>query len=82
MVHYPNFLTFVKGFHYYSHEFCRDNYMKTTAKGDLAEGLIAEQWSKIWVMDLKRRYTVDFKVFGEKAQHPSDAEVDFLVTVK
>ena len=57
------------------------NYVKTTARGDLAQGLIVKQWSEIWDMDLKRRYTVDFEVFGEKARNPSDAEVDFYVAV-
>lgn len=57
------------------------NYVKTTAKGDLTQGLIVKEWSKIWEMDLERRYTVDFEVFGEKPKNPSDAEVDFLIAV-
>ncbi|MGB3589827.1 MAG: GyrI-like domain-containing protein, partial [Tunicatimonas sp.] len=58
------------------------NYMKTTAKGDLAKGLIVNHWSKIWETKLARRYTADFEVFGPKAMNPSDAEVDFLVAVE
>jgi len=57
-------------------------YMKTTAKGDLTNGLIVNQWSKIWAADLDRKYTADFEVFGSKAQNPHDAEVDFFVAVK
>lgn len=56
-------------------------YVKTTAKGDLTNGLIVNQWSKIWEMDLDRRYTADFEAFGTKAQNPQDAEVDFFVAV-
>lgn len=58
------------------------NYIKTTAKGDLTKGLIVNEWLKIWDTDLERVFTVDFEVFGEKAQNPNDAEVDFLIAVK
>jgi hypothetical protein len=30
-------------------------------------------------MDLNRAFTADFEVFGEKAQNPNDAEIDFLI---
>jgi hypothetical protein len=33
-------------------------------------------------MNLERMFTADFEVFGEKAQNPMDAEVDFLVAVR
>lgn len=56
-------------------------YVKFTARGDLQKGLIVNQWSKTWNMNLDRQYTADFEVFGEKAQHPNDAEVDFYVAV-
>lgn len=58
------------------------DYIKITAKGDLTKGLIVDEWSKIWAMDLERMFTADFEVFGEKAQNPANAEVDFLVAVK
>ncbi len=57
------------------------DYIKTTTRGDLTKGLIINQWSKIWEMDLHRVYSADFEVFGEKAQNPLDAEVDFFVAV-
>lgn len=57
-------------------------YIKTSAKGDLMKGLIVNHWAKIWEMDLDRAYTADFEAFGEKAQNPSDAEVDFYVAIK
>lgn len=55
------------------------NYVKLSAKGDLMKGLIVNKWIEIWSMDLERAFTVDFEVFGEKAQNPSDAEIDFLI---
>ena len=58
------------------------NYIKTSAKGDLMRGMIVNHWAKIFEMDLERVYSADFEVFGEKAQNPSDAEVDFYVSVK
>lgn len=56
-------------------------YVNMSARGDLMKGLIVNQWTEIWKMDLKRSYTADFELFGEKAQNPSDAEVDFFVAV-
>ncbi len=58
------------------------NYMKLFAKGDLMKGLIINKWLEIWKMDLDRLFTADFEVFGEKAQNPTDAEIDFLIAVK
>jgi len=57
-------------------------YIKTTAKGDLMKGLVVSHWSKIFEMGLDRTYTADFEVFGEKAQNPSDSEIDFYVAIK
>ncbi|PID27365.1 MAG: AraC family transcriptional regulator [Candidatus Cloacimonadota bacterium] len=58
------------------------NYAKFVAKGDLTKGAIYEEWSKIWNTDLDRLYTEDFEIYGEKAQNPTDAEVEILVAVK
>ncbi|NIF04665.1 AraC family transcriptional regulator [Chryseobacterium sp. Tr-659] len=58
------------------------NYIQFTTKGDLSKGLIINEWLKIWEMDLGRVFTTDFEVYGEKAQNPSDAEVDILIAVK
>jgi predicted transcriptional regulator YdeE len=57
-------------------------YSKTTAKGDLMQGLVVHQWSKIFEMELDRTYDADFEIFGEKAQNPTDAEVEFYVGIK
>ena len=57
-------------------------YVKLSARGDLSKGLIVDQWTKIWEMDLDRAFTADFEAFGEKAANPSDAEVDFYLAVR
>mgnify|MGYP001207990107 CR=1 FL=1 len=58
------------------------NYVKLSAKGDLMKGLIVNKWTEIWKMDLERAFTTDFEVFGEKAQNPADAEIDFYVALR
>jgi len=58
------------------------SYVKTTAQGDLMKGLIVNEWSKIWEMELDRAFTADFEVFGPEAQDPSNAKVDFFISVK
>lgn len=58
------------------------DYIQFTAKGNLKEGLVINEWLKIWNMDLPRIFTADFERYGEKAQNPSDAEVDILIAVK
>jgi len=61
--------------------FSGGDYVKTTAKGNLMNGLIVNHWKSIFNMDLDRKYTADFEVFGEKAQDTRNAEVDFYVAV-
>jgi len=58
------------------------DYMKTSAKGDLMKGIVVNKWTEIWAMDLDRKFTADFEVYGEKAQNPSDAEVEFFIAIK
>ncbi|MDR6546382.1 putative transcriptional regulator YdeE [Chryseobacterium rhizosphaerae] len=58
------------------------NYVKFTVRGDLTKNLVINQWLKIWEMDLGRIFTADFEVYGEKAQNPSDAEVDIFIAVQ
>ncbi len=58
------------------------NYTKFTAKGDISEGLlIYKTWENIWQIDLDRRYTADYEVYGDKAQDPTDAEIDILIAI-
>lgn len=56
-------------------------YVNLSAKGDLMDGLVGNKWFEIWEMDLNRAFTADFEVYGEKAQNPADAEIDFLIAV-
>ncbi|MEZ4911154.1 MAG: GyrI-like domain-containing protein [Saprospiraceae bacterium] len=57
-------------------------YTKHIAKGNVLQGMVFGEWTKIWNSDLDRTFTADFEVYGEKAQNPENAEVDIFVAVK
>jgi predicted transcriptional regulator YdeE len=61
--------------------FTGGKYTTFTAKGKLAEGIVFQEWLKIWNTDIPRAYTADFEVYGEKAKNPGDAEIDIFVAV-
>ena len=58
------------------------SYEQFTPKGRLSDGIIINQWFKIWETDLDRTYQTDFEVYGEKASDPNAAEVDIFVGVQ
>lgn len=58
-----------------------DNYAQFVSRGDVTKGHVYDQWVKIWKTDLGRKYTTDFEVYGEKAQDPTNAEVEIFVAV-
>jgi predicted transcriptional regulator YdeE len=58
------------------------NYKLFTAKGNLMEGAIFQEWMNIWNSGVSRTYSVDFEVYGEKAKDPTNAEVEIFVAVK
>jgi predicted transcriptional regulator YdeE len=57
-------------------------YTKHIAKGNIGEGIVFNEWLKIWNADLPRKFTADFEVYGEKSQDPANAEVDIFIAVK
>lgn len=60
----------------------QNTYMRYVAKGNLAQGVVFNEWVKIWNSDLPRAYTTDFEVYGKKAQNADDAEVELFIAVK
>lgn len=58
-----------------------NHYEKFTAKGNLSEGIVFNEWLKIWSSDLERAFTADFEIYGEKAQNPENAEVDIYIAL-
>jgi len=63
-------------------EFEGGKYHKIIAKGDITKGVVVQEWLKIWNSNLKRAYTADFEIYGEKAQNPENAEVEIFVAIK
>jgi len=57
------------------------SYEKFIAKGNLNEGIVINEWIKIWNSDLNRSFTSDFEIYGEKAQNPENAEVDIFIAI-
>lgn len=62
--------------------FAGGTYRKTTAKGNIFQGALADAWNAIWNSDLNRSYTADFEVYSEKAKNPEDAEVDIFIAIQ
>jgi predicted transcriptional regulator YdeE len=60
----------------------KGSYKKFTAKGNLMEGAVYKEWTKIWNTSIDRKYTADFEIYGEKSQNQKDAEVDILIAVR
>lgn len=58
------------------------SYEKFVAKGNLNDGIVINEWIKIWNSDLDRSFTSDFEIYGEKAQDPENAEVDIFIAIK
>jgi predicted transcriptional regulator YdeE len=57
-------------------------YIKQVAKGNILEGMVFNEWLKIWNSDLARTYTADFEVYGAKSANPMEAEVDIFLAVE
>ncbi|MBP6532354.1 MAG: effector binding domain-containing protein [Bacteroidia bacterium] len=57
-------------------------YTRILVKGNLMQGAVYNEWLKIWNSDLDRTFVADFEVYGEKAQDPTNAEVEIFVGVK
>lgn len=57
-------------------------YEQFTAKGNIAEGAVFNEWVRIWAAGYDRAFTSDIEVYGVKALNPTDAEVDILIAMK
>lgn len=58
------------------------SYKKITAQGNIQEGLVFNEWVKIWNADLPRAFTADYEVYGEKAANPEDAVVEIFIAIQ
>ena len=62
--------------------FEEQTYIKRIAKGNLMQGIVYEEWTKIWNADLNRTFTADFEVYDERTHNTENAEVDIFISVK
>lgn len=61
----------------------KGKYDVFNVKGKLSDGVtVFKKWLEIWNVDIRRTYTTDFEVYGEKANDPDNGEMDIFVAVK
>lgn len=58
-----------------------DKYQVFVAKGAADDGIVFNEWLKIWNTDIRRLYTTDIEIYGEKARDKKNAEIPILVAV-
>ncbi len=63
-------------------EFKGENFKKYIAKGIIPNAVI-DTWEEIWTDDkqLKRKYTYDFELYGNKSQNGENSEVEIFIAV-
>ncbi|MES2656685.1 MAG: effector binding domain-containing protein [Bacteroidota bacterium] len=57
-------------------------YAIHTIQGNIMEGIVYNEWLKIWDADLPRTFIADFEIYGEKAQDPANATIDIFVGIQ
>lgn len=57
-------------------------YVKYTAKGNILEGSVYNEWQKIWNLDLERIYSADFELYDQRTLDTENAEVDIFIAIK
>ena len=62
--------------------FAKTDYEKFTATGNLQAGAVYNKWLEIWEQTKNRAYAADFEVYNEKAQDPTNAEVDIFISLQ
>jgi len=65
-----------------SRHFIGGNHLQYIAKGDLTKNAVHDVWQNIWASDLKRIYTADIEIYGEKAKDPTNGEAEILIAVE
>lgn len=63
-------------------EFSKETFEVFTAKGAMPNAVV-ETWKTIWNQDatLKRKYSYDFELYGDKCQQGDDSEVDIFIAI-
>ncbi|MDP1800494.1 MAG: effector binding domain-containing protein [Bacteroidota bacterium] len=58
------------------------NYTPFIAQGKLSDGIVYNEWLKIWNEPINRAYTADLEIYGQRSQDPENAEVEILIALK
>ncbi len=58
------------------------NYRLFTAAGNLMQGAVFNEWTKIWGAGLARTFTADIEVYDERSADPENAIVDIFIAVQ
>ena len=61
--------------------FTAGKYSVFTAKGRIADGIVYNEWLKIWNAAIPRKFTTDIEVYGPAAQDINNAEIPILVAI-
>lgn len=57
-------------------------YQKFSPKGNIMQGLVYNEWIRIWNSGLPRTFTSDYEVYSDKSTNPENAEVDIYIAVE
>lgn len=57
-------------------------YAVHTVQGNIMEGLVYNEWLKIWNTNMPRTFIADFEIYGEKAKDPANATIDIFVGIE
>lgn len=58
------------------------NYTPFKAQGKLSDGIVYNEWLKIWNAPINRAFTADLEIYGQKSQDPENAEVEIFIALK
>lgn len=58
------------------------NYTTFIAQGKISDGIVYNEWLKIWNAPIDRAFTADLEIYGQKSQDPENAEVEIFIALK
>lgn len=62
--------------------FAEAEYSKRSVKGNILEGLVFNEWLRIWESDLDRTFVADFEIYNENEKDPTNMKVDIFIGVR
>lgn len=65
-----------------AHRINNGNFYKFTARGNMKENIVYNEWLNIWNTDLDRTFHSDYELYDERSQDMSNVEVDIFIGVK